>query len=110
MDQLAHTGEPRSFGHVDGGDQVHLKAGVDIVDVRFAYRRRQMNHALGTSLLKSIDERRQIANVTADHRQVPTRYMPDIIGPGCEIEKGYFIASLDQLFGRMSTNQARPGN
>ena len=69
-----------------------------------------MNHALGPDLLKRIDQRRQITDIAANHRQVPARDVPDIIGSGGEIEKRYFIASLDQLFGRVRANQARSCN
>ncbi len=64
----AHAGKSRGFSYVDRGDQIHLKTGIDVVDVRFAHRSRQMNHTLGTNFLERIDERGQITDVAAYNR------------------------------------------
>ena len=67
VNQPAHAREPRRLGDINDGDEIHLKAGVDVIDVRFPHRCRQMNHTFGTTLLKSIDQRRQITDIAANH-------------------------------------------
>src|SRR5215831_5800953 len=110
MDQLGHTGEPRRLSDVDSSDQVDLKTGVDIVDVRFANRCRQVNHALGTSLLHCINQYCQITDVSADHGQVSPGYMPDVVRSRGDVEERDFVPSLDQFPCRMSTDQTRTRN
>jgi hypothetical protein len=61
-------------------------------------------------LLKCVHKRRQIADVAANHGQIPSRHMPNVIRPRRDVEKSYFIASLKQLFCRVRTNQTRAGN
>ena len=79
MNQSAHAREMDSFGDIDGGNQIHLKASVDVVDIRFAHRCRKVNHAIGTDLLKSVDKHRHIADIAANHRQVRAGHMPDVV-------------------------------
>src|SRR5215475_7131808 len=110
MDQLGHTGEPRRLSDVDGRDQINLKAGIDIVDVCFANRCRQMNHALWTSLLHCVNQYCQITDVAADHGQVLAGYMPDVVRSRGDVEERDFIASFNQLPCRMSTDQTRACN
>src|SRR5262249_48028032 len=110
MDQLGHTGEPRRLSDVNRSDQVDLKTGVDVVDVRLANRCRQVNHAVGTSLLHRVNQYCQITDVAADHGQVFAGYMPDVVRSSGDVEECDFVTSLDQFPCRMSTDQTRTRN
>jgi hypothetical protein len=59
----AHPGQTRGFRYIDCGNQVYLKAGVDILDIGFAHGSCQVNHAVGPNFLKGFNKRRQITDV-----------------------------------------------
>ncbi len=110
VEQAAHAGKPRRLGDVDRGDQIDLKPGVDVLDVGFAHGRREVNHALGANFLKGIDERRQIADVAVDDRDLFAGYPADVVRPRREIEKRHIIAALEQLFCSVGADHAGSGD
>ena len=69
-----------------------------------------MNYAIRTGLLKCVDKRGYIADVPADHRQVFTGHMANIIRSRRHVEKRDLVTALNQFPCRMGTDQPCSGN
>ena len=107
MDQSAHSGEPHRLGNVQCPNQVHLKT-----EVRrpIALQPGGVNHHLGARVLHRLDQRRQLPNIAANHRQLPSKNFAQIIQVGLQVEKRHLIAALRQLLGRVAADQTTSGN
>ena len=69
-----------------------------------------MKHYFGARALHRFDQRRQLANIAANNRQLPAENFLQVRKIRLQVEESHFIAAFDQLFRRVGTNQTTTGN